>query len=84
MVTMSYRKHPMLKLKGIRHFIECPSGFLEGNIFTSNKKVLCQMFMAKSLTPDPFNMQRNMDIQDCREKLNKAHKTVEMLKRKLE
>jgi hypothetical protein len=84
MVTMSYRKHPMLKLKGIRHFIECPSGFEEGNIFTSNKKVLCQMFMAKLLTPDPFNMQRNMDIQDIREKLNKAHKTVDMLKRKLE
>lgn len=76
MVTMSYRKHPMLKVKGIRHFIECPSGFLEGKKFTSNKKVLCQMFMAKSLC--------NMDIQDCREKLNKAHKDVEMLKRQLE
>ena len=46
-VTMSYRKHPTLKTKGITDFVPCPDGFRPAKSFHDNRMVFCQFFTTR-------------------------------------
>ncbi len=57
-MTMSYRKHPVLKSGGIREYAYIPSKFKRMETFFDNTKVICELYATDEERNRPKKMRR--------------------------